>query len=81
MTILNLEMFFSEKDLPFKLWEIKHQDTIYIIDSELVINHILSTRGEERAKIETVLSYIDFKNGDILGYLEFLGKCLIVNNV
>lgn len=75
--MIDLETFFEEKDIPFTSWEIKHGEETHIIDSDYVIQSILSTRGEERTKIGAVLFKLDFHNAPIVPYLKFLAECLI----
>lgn len=75
--MMDLNKFFQEKDLPFTVWEIAHDDQIHIIDSDLVIDMILQTKGNERLKIAGTLFSLDFKNASILDYLHYLAENLI----
>lgn len=75
--IMDLEKFFEEKEIPFTTWEIEHNGETNFIDSDVVIEAILSTVGSERRKIADTLFMLDFKNGDIVDYLYHLAKCMI----
>lgn len=77
---MDLETFFEEKDIPFTQWEIEHNGTFHIIDSDVVIEAILSTTGNERTKIAGTLFALDIKNASIVDYLHFLAKAMIANN-
>jgi hypothetical protein len=75
--MMDLERFFEEKDIPFTTWEIEHNGETHFIDSDVVIEGILATQGNERSKIAGVLFSLDFKNASIVDYLHFLAKCMI----
>jgi len=77
---MNLPKFFKEKSIPYTSWEIEHNGTFHFIDSEVVIEAILSTRGAERNTIANTLFALDFKNASIIEYLHFLAKAMIANN-
>lgn len=78
--MMDLETFFKEKDIPTTHWEIEHNGEFHIIDSDVVIEAILSTKGEERTKIAGTLFALDIKNANIVDYLHFLAKAMIANN-
>lgn len=75
--MMDLEKFFEEKEIPFTRWEIEHNGETHFIDSEVVIEAILSTMGPERSKVAGTLFMLDFNNGDIVDYLHHLAKCMI----
>lgn len=75
--MMDLEKFFEEKEIPYTHWEIKHNGKTHIIDSEVVIEAILSTQGHERSKIAGTLFALDFKNAPIIDYLSYLAECMI----
>jgi len=77
--MIDLEAFFEEKEIPYTVWEIEQDGYINIIDSELVVENILETCGEERRKIGNMLFTLDFRNAPIIDYLYFLAKCLVAN--
>lgn len=74
---MNLETFFEEKGIPYTHWEIEHNGQTNFIDSDVVIEAILSTEGTERRKIADTLSALDFANASIVHYLRFLAECMI----
>lgn len=77
-----LELFFEEKEINPTSWEIKGADgTTHFIDSDVVIEAILNCSNNEQAKIADMLRKIDFKNGDVVHYLEHLARGLVVNYV
>ena len=78
--MMNLETFFEEKDIPTTQWEIEHNGVLHIIDSDVVIEAILETKGNERTKIAGTLFALDIKNASIVDYLHFLAKAMIANN-
>ena len=72
-----LDLFFDEKDIPYKVFDVKDsQGVTHSIPNEVVIEAIKGTRGGEQAKIEKMLRMIDFKNGDVNHYLEHLARGL-----
>jgi hypothetical protein len=75
--MMNLETFFQEKQIPYTQWEIEHNGQNHFIDSDVVIEAILATKGMERSKIAGTLFALDFKNASIVDYLRFLAECMI----
>lgn len=73
---MNINTFFKEKDLPYKSWEIEVDEEVHFIDSDVVIEHIKTTQGEEREQIKGILSKIDFANGDVHHFLHHLATGL-----
>lgn len=75
--MLDFDTFFQEKDIPFTEWEIEYDGQIHYITSDVVIEAILSSRGQERTQIAGVLFKLDFHNAPILDYLKHLATCMI----
>lgn len=75
--MIDLEKFFQEKEIPYQQWEIEHEGQTHIIDSETVIEAILSSKGKERVQIGGTLFRLDFANAPIIDYLKFLAECMI----
>jgi hypothetical protein len=72
-----LDMFFKEKRIPSKVFEVKDSQGItHSIPNKVVIDMIKQTRGHERASIENTLRKIDYGNGDVNHFLAFLAKGL-----
>jgi len=74
-----LETFLEEKNAPAKSWEIDANGTTHFIDSDVVIEAIKTTSGQEQAQIKNTLVMIDFKNGDINHFFEHLARGLVAN--
>ena len=75
-----LRTFFEEKQIAFTAFEItdKHQTT-HFIDTEVVIEFILSAPQHEQEQIASILRKIDFKNGSVLHFLKYLAHGLVLN--
>ena len=73
-----LKNFFEEKEIPFQIFTItdNHSNTHYI-DTNIVIENILSTTSTEQIQIANVLRKIDFKNGSVTHFLKFLAHGLV----
>lgn len=72
-----LDMFFKEKRIPSKVFEVTDSQGItHSIPNQVVIDMIKQTRGRERASIEDTLRKIDFGNGDVNHFLAHLAKGL-----
>lgn len=78
--MMNLNTFFEEKEIPYTVFEIEHNEIKHIIDSETVIQCVLLTKGDERTKIAGTLFKLDFHNKPIIDYLKFLAECMIKHN-
>ena len=72
-----LETFLEEKNAPHKAWEIEANGTTHFIDSDVVIEAIKTTSGQEQAQIKNTLVMIDFKNGDINHFFKHLAHGLV----
>jgi hypothetical protein len=73
-----LQWFFEEKEIPFKIFEIADKsNTIHYIDTNVVIENILSTTSTEQSQIATILRKIDFKNGDVNHFLKYLAHGMV----
>ena len=73
------ETFLEEKNAPIKSWEIESNGTTHFIDSDVVIEAIKTTSGQEQAQIKNTLVMIDFKNGDINHFFKHLAHGLVAN--
>lgn len=71
------QTFFDEKDLVSKTYEVESPNgSINLIPSEVVIERIKNTKGDEAKKIEAMLRKIDFMNGDVHHFLNHLAGAL-----
>lgn len=75
-----LERFFEEKEIPFAVWEISHNEELHIIDNEEVIKMIKEAPDQEKKGIVSNLRKIDFMNGNINHFLHFLAKSYVKVN-
>ena len=73
-----LNRFFEEKEIPYKIFEIQDKSgTVNFIDTDVIIENILSAPETEQTQIANVIRRIDFKNGDICHFLKFLAQQLV----
>lgn len=67
--------FFNEKEIEYKQFHYDIGNTFASIDNIVIINEIMKIQDKQTlAQIEKNIRYIDFKNGDINHFLEFLGR-------
>ena len=72
-----LYRFFQEKDIPDRMFDVEDSHGVgHMIPNEVVVEFMAQTSGGERKKIEDTLRKIDFANGDVNHFLEFLAKAL-----
>ena len=72
-----LALFFAEKEIASMTWTPHDQrGALHIIDTEVVIEHIAQTGGEEREVLEEILRQIDFANGDVLHFSAHLAEAI-----
>ncbi len=77
--MFDLNQFFIEKEIPLTRWEIEYHGETHFIDSEVVIEAILASRGNERRKISGTIFSLNFRNASIVDYLKFLAECMVQN--
>jgi len=74
------EDFFSEKNLAEKIYDVNSANgTPNVIPTSAVIAAIKSTQGNESKAIANTLRQIDFYNGDVHHYLEYIAQGLAVD--
>jgi hypothetical protein len=72
-----LRMFFEEKNLPHKDFEITTEAGTYnLIPSEVVIEHIMIAPEHEKEQIANIIRKIDFMNGDVNHFLKHLAGAI-----
>jgi hypothetical protein len=69
-----LEKFFEEKEIPYKMFEIKHKGEVHLIDNDFIIELIKKAPAVEKKAIGNMLRKIDFLNGNVNHYLEHLAN-------
>lgn len=75
-----IERFFEEKDLPYVIWELEHNEESHIIDNEDVIKLIKEAPYQEQKQVADMLRQLDFYNKDINHYLKHLATAYIKTN-
>jgi len=74
------ETFLEEKNLPYLEWEIMDTNgEINFIDSDCVIDAIISCSINEKKAIKDTIVKIDFSNGDVNDFFKHLAKGLVYN--
>jgi hypothetical protein len=73
---MNLQTFFTEKDFDIQVYDVEVDGTFVIITTDVVIEAILRTTGNERRGIENILLQLDFKNGDFHHFFRHLATGL-----
>jgi hypothetical protein len=74
------ERFFGEKNLPLKQYEVDHNGTTHLIDSDFIIELLKETKGDVANQIQRTLIQIDFANGDVHHFLEHLANGYVKEN-
>lgn len=75
---MNLNTFFAEKDFEIRTYEVTSPTTgeFHIITTDVVIDRILSTVGQERQQVTAILQQLDFRNGDFHHFFKHLATAL-----
>nr|BAR30661.1 hypothetical protein [uncultured Mediterranean phage uvMED] len=75
---MNLSTFFTEKDFDIQTYEVTSPTTgdSHIITTDVVIERILSTNGQQRQQITGILQQLDFRNGDFHHFFRHLATAL-----
>ena len=75
---MNLSTFFAEKDFEIQTYEVTSPTTgdSHIITTDVVIERILSTNGQERQQITGILQQLDFRNSDFHHFFRHLATAL-----
>jgi hypothetical protein len=72
--------FFNEKEIPYELFEIKHNNMMHFMDTENVIDLIRNAPPHEKREIQKILIRIDFRNGNVNDFLKHLATSYIQLN-
>jgi len=73
-----LQTYFKEKELPTKEWTIiSDQREQNWIDSDVVIEYLLNAPKEIQRRAAGHLRIIDFHNGNVYDFLEFIAEGLV----
>lgn len=78
---MNLQTFFAEKDFEIRTYEVVSPTTgdTHLIGTDVVIERILSTQGDERQQVTGILQQLDFRNGDFHHFFTHLATALAAN--
>lgn len=75
-----LELFFEEKEIPYKVWEIiDNAGKNHVIDVEVVIEFVKNLPSDAAAPVVSKLRILDFNNAPVIPFLEHIAT-FIVNN-
>jgi tRNA pseudouridine-54 N-methylase len=78
---MNLPTFFSEKDFEIRTYEVTSPTTgdSHVITTDVVIEAILRSQGQERQQVTGILQQLDFRNGDFHHFFKHLATALAAN--
>ncbi|CAG5081239.1 hypothetical protein [Parvicella tangerina] len=73
-----LNRFFEEKQIPNVNYEITDADGfVHLFDNVALIDRIKNTCEAEQKQIANVLRQIDFRNGSIQHFLNYLAEAMV----
>lgn len=75
--MMDLDDYFNSKDIPYTKWKIEHEGKTHYVDSDILKDSILSSKGAERDKIAGILRSLDFMNLPVQYYMETLATELV----
>lgn len=67
-----LKTFFEEKSLENRIYEVRIDGEVHLIETNFVIELISNAPESERVSIRHVLAQIDMHNGDVHHFLKHL---------
>lgn len=70
-----LKLFFEEKALDNRVYEVEAGDNLHILDTQTVISLIQQAPKHEQTNIMNMLIQIDYYNGDVHHFMEHLARC------
>jgi hypothetical protein len=79
-TMKYLSVFFEEKQLPYEMWEIEHNEEMHFIDTDFVITLIQEAPKREQEQIAAQLRKLDFVNANINHFLKYLAESYVKVN-
>lgn len=76
-----LKRFFEEKKLEHRTFVVEHNGILHMVESDflqnMIVNHIPPYEQEE---IWEIIAKIDFQNGDVNHFLEYLANGYVKTN-
>lgn len=74
-TLEYLETFFEEKEIESRVFPVEHEGVLHMVQSSTVIDWIINnTAPEHQEVIAYNLRMIDFRNGNVNHFLQYLAK-------
>ena len=72
-----LDTFIDEKDLPMEdTFTIDKNGTMNIMSYKTIYEHMLIANDQEQEQIKNMIVKIDYMNGNILNFFQYLGKLI-----
>jgi len=72
-----IDTFIYEKDLPMEdTFTIDKNGTMNIMSYKTIYEHMLIANDKEQQQIKNMIVKIDFMNGNILNFFQYLGKLI-----
>lgn len=76
-----LKAFFEEKQLEDRIYSVSHGSKVHVVETGVVVDLILNHSSEsEKEQIWTILSKLDFMNGNVHHFLEHLAIGYVTTN-
>lgn len=76
-----LRTFIEEKGLnEGYIFEVEHQGTIHFVEFDFLINVIVNSSKAEKEQIKRNIVMIDFKNGDVMHFFNYLASAYVKVN-
>lgn len=74
-----LTAFFNEKEIENKDYSITDSNGfLHIFDNDTLIDRILNTSSKEQEQIAIIIRKIDFVNGSIQHFLNYLAEAMVM---
>jgi len=72
-----IDTFIDEKDLPMEdTFTIDKNGTMNIMSYKTIYEHMLIANDQEQEQIKNMIVKIDYMNGNILNFFQYLGKLI-----
>ena len=72
-----IDTFIEEKDLPMEdTFTIDKNGTMNIMSYKTIYEHMLIANDQEQEQINNMIVKIDYMNGNILNFFQYLGKLI-----
>lgn len=78
-TKVYLQRYFNEKSIENTQYQIKDSyGRVHLFDNSVLIDRILNTCEEEQKQIANVLRQIDFRNGSVQHFMNYLAQAMVI---